>query len=62
MAGVATKVNTFQTLCTSQVGLLFEAESHPRRSDLEAQVQCERQEIKHALLSTAMNGLKVLLQ
>ena len=58
------QINIFQTLCTSRVDLLFEGEFHPRRSDLEAQVLCEKLETKHAPPSTAMNSLmtKVLQQ
>lgn len=55
------KFNIFQTLCTSQANLLFEAEFHPQRSDREAQVQCEKQETKHAPQSTAMSGLMVTI-
>ena len=54
------EINTFQRLCTSQANLLFEAEFHLQRSDQEAPVQCEKQEIEHALLSTARTGLMMM--
>ena len=53
-------VNIFQTLCTSQASLLSEAEFHPQRSDQEAQDQYEKQETKHAPLSTATSDLMMM--
>lgn len=50
-------LNTFQTLCTSRVGLLSEVECRLQRSDLVAQALYGKQEITHAQLSTAKNGL-----
>lgn len=54
-------INIFQTLCTGQASLLSEAEFHPQKSDQEAQVQCEKQETKHAPLSTAMSDLMMMM-
>lgn len=50
-------LNTFRTLCTSQVGLLSEVECHLQRSDLVAQALNGKRGITHAQLSTAKNGL-----